>query len=113
MSVESFKVDGWTALLFAASEGHLEVTRLLINSGCDKNVKDNKGRTALHVAAQKRHLQVIRHLISAGIGPMIKTKEGKTPYDLAVAKRPFEPSYKIYNEVVNYLKVYIHCMCVK
>ena len=40
--------DGATPLMFAAMTGHLDVARLLVDSGCDINKQDNiSGWTAL------------------------------------------------------------------
>ena len=33
--------DGWTALIFAAANGHAACTRLLLDAGADKNAKTN------------------------------------------------------------------------
>jgi hypothetical protein len=33
--------DGWTALIFAAANGHAPCTRLLLDAGADKNAKTN------------------------------------------------------------------------
>lgn len=37
---------GRTALMRAAGAGHLNVTALLLNAGCDRTLKDNEGLTA-------------------------------------------------------------------
>ena len=33
--------DGWTPLIYASEEGHLDVCELLLNRGADVNLKDN------------------------------------------------------------------------
>ena len=53
---------GETALHAAARNGHLDVVRLLLDSGAQKNVTSKAGATALHVAAQKGHSQVVQLL---------------------------------------------------
>lgn len=49
---------GWTALMQAASFGHLDVVKLLVDCGADANVADLNGLTALSVAAKSGHLEV-------------------------------------------------------
>ena len=51
-----------TALMLAADNGHLEVARLLLEAGADKNCCDDDGMTALLLAADKGHLEVA-HLL--------------------------------------------------
>ena len=33
--------DGWTALMIAAREGHVNVVRVLLDAGADANAKNN------------------------------------------------------------------------
>ena len=52
--------------VLAAREGHLEVVRLLLEAGVDKDAPNTDDRTALHIAAQEGHLEVVRLLLEAG-----------------------------------------------
>ncbi|CAC5425650.1 unnamed protein product [Mytilus coruscus] len=102
MSVVLFQVIGWTALMLAARYGHLEICRLLIDTGCKIDTTQGDGKTALHLAAEWGHLQVIRCLVElGGASPLVKTPKGVTPYDLAAAKLKKFPRYK---EVIEYLQ---------
>ncbi|XP_076082629.1 protein phosphatase 1 regulatory subunit 12C-like [Mytilus galloprovincialis] len=90
-----------TAFMFASREGHLEVTRLLLESNCEKDITDRGGRTALHLAAQYGHELVTKYLVEHGMfSPLVKTHQGKTPYDLAN-----ELKLGQYSEVMKYLKI--------
>ncbi|CAD8140172.1 unnamed protein product [Paramecium pentaurelia] len=60
-----------TALFYAASKGHYEACRLLIDAGCPINHQDNKKKTALYFAKQSQKKEVI-DLITAS---MQKQKE--------------------------------------
>ena len=42
---------GWTALHFAAENGHLDIVKKLVENGADINKANNQGWTALHLAA--------------------------------------------------------------
>ena len=53
-------------LVLAAEEGHLEVVRLLLESGADKDTAGTNSWTALHFAALNGHFQVVRLLLEAG-----------------------------------------------
>ena len=44
-----------TALMRAATQGHVEVCELLVNYGCDVNAKNSLGMTALYMAACAGH----------------------------------------------------------
>jgi len=47
--------NGWTPLIEAAQEDHLEIVTLLLEKGADINSKTTKGATALIIAAQQSH----------------------------------------------------------
>ena len=47
--------ENWTALMFAAGEGQLEVLRVLLDHGADPAAVDKDGDTAAYHAAQNRH----------------------------------------------------------
>ncbi|XP_063418001.1 ankyrin repeat domain-containing protein 40-like [Mytilus trossulus] len=125
MSVVLFQKFGQTALMSAAVCGHLEICRLLIDTGCTIDITDkysgwtalmwaaqwgyleSDGRTALHWAARKGHLQTTRYLVEQGASPLVTTHEGQTPYDLAAerTKGQFNEVMKgQYKEVVKYLQ---------
>ncbi|CAG2190454.1 unnamed protein product [Mytilus edulis] len=75
MSVVIFQKEGWTAIMEAACEGHLEVCRFLIDTGC-KIDATNRGRTALHLAAEMGHLQITRYLVElSGVNLLVKTRK--------------------------------------
>ncbi|CAD8132637.1 unnamed protein product [Paramecium octaurelia] len=60
-----------TALFYAASKGHYEACKLLIEAGCPVNHQDNKKKTALYFAKQSQKKEVV-DLITAS---MQKQKE--------------------------------------
>merc|ERR1712020_360453 len=55
---------GVAALTFAASKGHLEIVRLLIQHGALVNAVDHSDSSALVAAAKNGHLDVVGHLVS-------------------------------------------------
>merc|ERR1711988_1988113 len=57
--------DGNTALIYACSNGHTEIVKLLLRkSGIDFTKKDNNGRTALMIATDNHHTEIIDRLES-------------------------------------------------
>ena len=52
--------EKWTALMFAAAEGHLENVKLLLEHGADYKLKDIDGDTAASFAAKNGHSQVAK-----------------------------------------------------
>ena len=58
---------GWTALLETTvlgdgSEKYQEITRLLVNAGADKSIKDRDGKTPLDHARERGHSEIVKIL---------------------------------------------------
>lgn len=56
--------DGMTPLSYAAQEGKLGATRLLLENGADQDKHGKKGNTALNSAAYNGHAQVVQLLLT-------------------------------------------------
>ena len=54
--------EGNTVLIEAASCGHLEIVKYLIEKGADINAKNRNGNTALVEATSKGHLEIVKLL---------------------------------------------------
>ncbi|KAM0415985.1 hypothetical protein ACHAPT_013040 [Fusarium lateritium] len=78
--------DGYgnTALIYAASAGHLDAAQLLVTQGADIAWANNEGRTALHEAAEAQHWYVIDFLTENGADMGAKDNWGITPAHLHV-----------------------------
>lgn len=50
--------NGWTALMFAAEEGHLDLVQLLASFGTDVDAADDGGYTAQDIASREGHMDV-------------------------------------------------------
>jgi ankyrin repeat protein len=71
-------------LHLAASRGHTNIARALIQSGADKNVKDFDENTPMHHASEFGHMECIIYLVKEGdADPFQKNKYGYTPSDIA------------------------------
>jgi len=62
----SYEEGGYTCLMEAAFNGHLDVCRLLIDKGAHIEAKDRYGRTPLHFAAGRGHHEIARLLCDRG-----------------------------------------------
>jgi ankyrin repeat protein len=52
-------LEGFTALMTAAAEGHVEIVEILLAAGADRDLKDKDGDTALSFAKQNGHDKVV------------------------------------------------------
>jgi len=58
--------DGYTALMFAAQNGHIEVVQKLIEKGADVNVIGSAGESAIDLAALNRYYEIVDLLYEQG-----------------------------------------------
>lgn len=94
---------GWTALIFAAQEGHTDIVAELLDRGCpswlptavcqtqiatevfgeytEVNALTDKGISALIQATQNGHIDIVKLLLANGANPDLKGKKGKTAWD--------------------------------
>ncbi|MCH4093158.1 MAG: ankyrin repeat domain-containing protein [Acetobacter peroxydans] len=75
---------GYTPLILATYNGHLEAARVLLAHGADVNAQDEKGATALAGVAFKGDLALARLLLEAGAGVDVANAVGRTPLMFAV-----------------------------
>jgi len=67
------------AFLEAASKGHTEIVRLMLDRGADIELKNEWGRTALTFSAQNDRLDTTSLLIERGADVMAADEKGFTP----------------------------------
>ena len=58
--------NGYTALMFAAASGHIDVVHVLLLSGANKDVANKAGQTALAIAHQEFQEDVARLIVNNG-----------------------------------------------
>ena len=54
--------------MIAASNGHTDIVKALLDKGADVNARGNKGSTALMFAAYNGHTDIVKSLIDKGAG---------------------------------------------
>jgi uncharacterized protein len=68
-TVTEVDLGGFSPILFAAQQGNVEVGRLLLDAGADKNEQSPLGQTALIVAAHSNHADLVKLLLDRGADP--------------------------------------------
>ena len=64
-----------TTFSAAASKGHLETVRELLQHGSSVDIADKNGRTPLKIAASEDHLDTVRDLLQHGPLWILQTKK--------------------------------------
>lgn len=68
-----------TALMLAADRNDVDMVKLLLDRGVERDAQDVLGRTALHSAAKVGADRCFEVLLAAGANPTLETFSGKTP----------------------------------
>ena len=79
---------GFTLLMHACGEGHIEVVQILLEINCDTdciNAINGRGNSALHLCASMGHSACVVALLQAGANPRLVGPDGKTAADFARA----------------------------
>lgn len=76
-------VDSPSPMHMAVRDGHLEVVRLLCETGCSLDAADAGGVTPLHVACHRGLLDIVRFLCCAGADKDIGDGSGASPLHIA------------------------------
>ncbi|KAI1730109.1 cytochrome p450 domain-containing protein [Ditylenchus destructor] len=84
LSEKSVDRNGDTALFYAATFGHYECAKLLLERGADPNHLDKRIRSAAHCAAAKGQLRVMELLQQYGASLELQNYRGDLPFHEAV-----------------------------
>jgi ankyrin repeat protein len=71
-------VGGWTALLFAARQGHLDCAQALVEAGADKDLQDPDGVTPMVMAIVNGHYDIAAYLAVKGADVNLADRWGRT-----------------------------------
>ena len=61
-------ISGFTALMFASGNGHLEIVQLLLKAKAKPDLQTENGETALYLAVMKGHPDIVQLLLEYGAG---------------------------------------------
>ena len=67
--------NAYTALIYAAAKGYVDIVNFLIEKGANVNVIDKHGTSALEFATKKGYKEITTLLIEAGAGAGVISKE--------------------------------------
>jgi ankyrin repeat protein len=70
--------SGWTALMVAVQQGHLEIARWLVEQGADVNAKNQHQYSALSMAIEGNHAELIKLLAQHGADLEVGGRSGTT-----------------------------------
>lgn len=79
--------DGWTPLMYAAFEGHVEVVEQLLRAGSKVNALAPNQANALMLAARNGHREVVERLLQTDVDLQQQTDRGYTAISWAEANR--------------------------
>jgi ankyrin repeat protein len=85
-NVDAKDENGVTALIYAATSGHLEIARLLVANGAKIELADGQGMTPLIEAVANEHLDLAEFLLAKGADINAANGDGDTPLLFAVSK---------------------------
>lgn len=78
---------GRTALIDAVDHGHLQATRLLLDSGATPGIHDRNGDSALLIAARRANSGLVRLLLESGGNANDRDRHGNTVLIIATANK--------------------------
>jgi tetratricopeptide (TPR) repeat protein len=97
--VNAKDINGVTALWQAAANGHLDIVKVLLESGANVNIQHKSlGVTALWMAAREGHTEIVKLLLAAGADVKAGAKDTYTPLEIAKEKG--------HTEIIKLLKEY-------
>jgi len=79
-----------TGLMWAAINGNIQITAILLKANARPNDRDKLGNTALHYAAIHNQLEILKLLVQVGAGIDEQNHDGMTPLMLAAQKGEVE-----------------------
>ncbi|CAL7951422.1 unnamed protein product [Xylocopa violacea] len=88
VSVNVEDLAGYTALHYAARNGHYEICKILLENNATVNAQTRCGRaTALHRAAMQGHVSIVELLLKFGANPNLRDADGYTALHKAIMAR--------------------------
>ena len=82
--LDALDADGTSPLCAAVTWDFESIVRLLVDAGCDVNVRNNRTlTTALHIAAINENGKIVHRLLQAGADPTLEDVFGRSSCDFA------------------------------
>jgi ankyrin repeat protein len=74
---------GWTPLIYAAFNGHVDILRFLLDQDVDIDAQSANGTTALMAASRNGHLAAVTLLLERKADPDLANQKGGTALDMS------------------------------
>ena len=84
-AVDWTDAHGFTPLMHACTEGHVEVVRVLLDAGATVDICNPQRETGLHLVASIGYIDLVRLLVEHGANTSLKTATGLTAAGLAAS----------------------------
>tara|TARA_B110001452_G_scaffold225558_1_gene199556 strand:+ start:632 stop:1513 length:882 start_codon:yes stop_codon:yes gene_type:complete len=92
--LDAHDADGTSPLCAACTWDFEPIVRVLVDAGCDVNIRNlGTSTTALHVAAEQENGKIIHLLLKAGADPTLEDVYGRTPCDFASPSESIWPLF--------------------
>ncbi len=99
---EKETMSGSTPLITAATFGHIDIAKALIDANADLDMKNNEGSTALHAAAFFCRIEIVQLLLDAGADKNLRNNHNATPRQSVTG--PFADMKPIYGIIQQQLE---------
>jgi ankyrin repeat protein len=90
---------GWSALHYAATKGHIDMIKYLLDHSAYIDAESPNGTTPLMMATQYSTQQTVQTLINAGADPTIKNQLNLTAADFAMKSNKPELASYLTNQI--------------
>ncbi|CAF3820120.1 unnamed protein product [Adineta steineri] len=104
--IEGEDINGCTALFYAISLKHSDVSQILLDLRANTNHQDNRGRTPSHCATLNGNIDCLKQLIKYNANIWIKNKRGDYPVHEAVNAISLS---KVQHDTDEYLQLQTEC----
>lgn len=100
--------EGWTALHYAATSGHVEMIQLLVDKAAYVDAVSPNGTTPIMMAVRFNHRPAAAALIAAGADPTMSNQSGLTARDYANQNNNKDLAFWIEGEEIAFTNRYLN-----
>ncbi|KAI8380249.1 ankyrin repeat-containing domain protein [Blakeslea trispora] len=106
VDTNAMKRGDWTPIMIAATKGHMDILRLLVESGSLLKRTTRDGRTPLYLAVQEGHLEASKFLTDQYPDAITQaTNSGRLPIQAAAALSHTDKAFELTNYLLSHATV--------